>query len=110
MLDAEGHPVEFSLLSSFENPIRKGIALKVESDLKQLGIRLNYDPVDFPTLLRRINGTMDYESASMGFGGGGLDPASQNNVLISAAAVASVVSFAATAFDGLGEADRFVDV
>ena len=84
--DAEGHPVEFSLLSSFENPIRKGIALKVESDLKQLGIRLNYDPVDFPAVVGGwINGTMDYESASMGFGGGGLDPASQNNVLISAA-------------------------
>ena len=85
LLDGEGQAVEFSLLSSFDNPIRKGIALRVEDDLKQLGIRLNYNPVDFPTLLKRINGTMDYESASMGFGGGGLDPASQMNVLASAA-------------------------
>jgi peptide/nickel transport system substrate-binding protein len=83
--DAEGHPVEFSLLSSFDNPIRKGIALRVEDDLKQLGIRMKYTPVDFPAMLRQINGTMDYESASMGFGGGGLDPMSQMNVLISAA-------------------------
>jgi peptide/nickel transport system substrate-binding protein len=79
--DAGGHPVEFTLLSSFNNPIRKGIAERIEDDLKQLGIRLDYQPVDFPTLLKRINTTMDYESASMGFGGGGLDPASQMNVL-----------------------------
>ena len=79
--DAAGHPVQFTLLSSFDNPVRKGIAVRIEDDLKQFGIRLDYNPVDFPTLLRRINGTMDYESASMGFGGGGLDPASQMNVL-----------------------------
>jgi peptide/nickel transport system substrate-binding protein len=83
--DAEGHRVEFTLLSSFDNPIRKGIAIRVEDDLKQVGIRLNYQPVDFQTLLKRINMTMDYESASMGFGGGGLDPASQMNVLESSA-------------------------
>jgi peptide/nickel transport system substrate-binding protein len=79
--DAEGHPIRFTLISSFDNPIRKGIAVRIEDDLKQFGIRLDYQPVDFPTLLRHINSTMDYESASMGFGGGGLDPASQMNVL-----------------------------
>jgi len=85
LLDAGGHPVEFSLLASRENPMRKNIALRLEDDLKQVGIRLDYEPVDFLSMLRQINGSMDYESASMGFGGGGLDPASQMNVLISAA-------------------------
>jgi peptide/nickel transport system substrate-binding protein len=79
--DAEGHAVEFALISSFDNPIRKGIAVRLEDDLKQLGIKLDYRPLDFPTLLNRINNTMDYESASMGFGGGGVDPTSQMNVL-----------------------------
>ena len=83
--DAGGHRVEFTLLSSFDNPIRKGIALRIQADLRQLGIQLNYQPVGFQTLLRQINETMDYESASMGFGGGGLDPASQMNVLESGA-------------------------
>lgn len=81
LLDAQNHPVEFTLLSSFDNPVRKGIAMRIEDDLKQIGIRLTYQPVDFPTLLNRINNTMDYESALMGFGGGGTDPASQMNVL-----------------------------
>jgi peptide/nickel transport system substrate-binding protein len=79
--DADGHMVEFTLISSFGNPVRQGTALKVTDDLKQLGIRMNYSPVDFPTLLRHINHTMDYECASMGFGGGGVEPASQMNVL-----------------------------
>ena len=81
LVDPAGHPVEFTLLSSFGNPVRAGTAKRVEEDLKQLGIRIAYRPVDFPTLLKRINNTMDYECASMGFGGGGLDPASQMNVL-----------------------------
>jgi peptide/nickel transport system substrate-binding protein len=79
--DAEGHPVEFKLISSFENPIRQGIAARLEEDLKRLGIKLDYVPLDFPALVNRINNTMEYESASMGFGGGGVDPASQMNVL-----------------------------
>jgi peptide/nickel transport system substrate-binding protein len=79
--DAEGHPVQFALFAASENPIRNKTAIGIADDLKQLGIRLDYLPVSFATLLQRINTTMDYESASMGFGGGGLDPASQMNVL-----------------------------
>jgi peptide/nickel transport system substrate-binding protein len=79
--DADGHRVEFTLISSFGNPVRQGTARKVTDDLKQLGMRMNYSPVDFPTLLGHINRTMDYECASMGFGGGGVEPASQMNVL-----------------------------
>ena len=53
----------------------------IQDDLKRLGIRLNYQPVDFQGLVRKINGTFDYECALMGLGGGGTDPASQMNVL-----------------------------
>jgi peptide/nickel transport system substrate-binding protein len=79
--DAEGHAVEFTLISSLDNPIRQGIAARLEDDLKQLGIKLDYRPLNFPNMLNLINNRMEYESASMGFGGGGLDPASQMNVL-----------------------------
>lgn len=79
--DADGHPVEFTLVFSFGNPVRQGTALYVADDLKQLGISMNYTAVDFSTLKNRIDSTMDYECASMGFGGGGVEPASQMNVL-----------------------------
>jgi peptide/nickel transport system substrate-binding protein len=79
--DAEGHAVQFSLIASSENPVRSAIALRIDQDLRQLGIRLDYRPMDFATMKDRIGGAMEYETASMGFGGGGLDPASQMNVL-----------------------------
>ena len=79
--DAEGHPVWFALMCSMENPIRQAVAVRVQDDLSQLGIRVDYKPVSTRTLTESINTTMDYECASMGFGGGGIDPASQLNVL-----------------------------
>lgn len=81
LTDADGNPVKFSLMSSMENPIRQAVAVRVADDLKQLGIQVDYKPVSTRTMTENINFTMDYECASMGFGGGGLDPASQLNVL-----------------------------
>ena len=51
------------------------------ADLKKLGIKLLYLPIDYRALVERINVTFDYECALMGLGGGGGDPASQMNVL-----------------------------
>jgi peptide/nickel transport system substrate-binding protein len=85
--DADGHRVEFTLISSFGNPVRQATAVKLADDFKQLGIQMNYSPVDFSTLKTRIDSTMNYECASMGFGGGGVEPASQMNVLRSDASL-----------------------
>lgn len=85
--DAQGFPVQFTSLYSVENPARKKMAALIADDLKKFGIRFEPQPVDFVTLRQRINQTMDYESASMGLGGGGVDPASQMNVLESDAPV-----------------------
>lgn len=79
--DAGGIPVRFSLLYASENSARGKIAALVAADLKQLGIGVSNESVHFQSLIMRINFTMDYECASMGLGGGGLDPASQMNVL-----------------------------
>jgi len=81
LADAEGHPVQFTLISSMENPIRQAVAVRVLDDLKQLGIRVDYQPLSTRALSGLVNGSMNYECASMGFGGGGIDPASQMNVL-----------------------------
>ncbi len=78
--DAGGHLVAFTLMSSYENPIRNAIAARVQQDLNQFGIRVTYVPMKFGTLTDHLNNS-DYECASMGFGGGGLEPATQMNVL-----------------------------
>jgi peptide/nickel transport system substrate-binding protein len=79
--DADGNAVEITLLSSFENPVRGRMARLFQTDLAKVGIKVTYQAIDFPSLLRKINGTFDYEAALMGLGGGGLDPASDARVL-----------------------------
>ncbi len=61
--------------------MREKAASLIVDDLQKLGIKLIYQPTDFEALVRRINVTFDYECALMGLGGGGVDPASQLNVL-----------------------------
>jgi peptide/nickel transport system substrate-binding protein len=79
--DAEGNPIEIVFISNTGNPMREKAALMIQEDLKKIGIILTYVRVEFRTLLEKVNGTFDYECALMGLGGGGVDPASQLNVL-----------------------------
>ena len=79
--DAEGNPLEITLVSNTGNPAREKAARMIQEDLKKIGIKLNYEAIEFETLRQRIDNTFDYEAALMGLGGGGIDPASQMNVL-----------------------------
>lgn len=81
--DGEGKPIEFTLFSNKENPARDKAARMIQEDLKKIGIKVNYEPIEFEALRERIDIAFNYEAALMGLGGGGIDPASQMNVLIS---------------------------
>jgi peptide/nickel transport system substrate-binding protein len=81
LADSEGNPVEILFNSNTGNPMREKAALMIQEDLKKVGITLTYVRVDFHTLIEKVNATFDYECALMGLGGGGVDPASQLNVL-----------------------------
>jgi peptide/nickel transport system substrate-binding protein len=79
--DAEGNPVEIVFNAPIGNPGREKAAVTIQEDLKKLGIKVDLQPLDFKTLVDKINSTFDYECALLGLGGGGLDPASQMRVL-----------------------------
>ena len=79
--DADGNPVEIQFHSNTGNPFREKAAAMIQEDLKRIGVKLVYLPIDFRLLVEKINSTFDYECALMGLGGGGSDPASQMNVL-----------------------------
>ena len=81
MKDADGNPIEIVLVSNQGNPSREKAAVMIQEDLKRLGIKISYVPLSFEMLRNKVDRTFDYECALMGLGGGGMDPATQINVL-----------------------------
>lgn len=82
--DAGGAKAGITFNSNSGNPSRERCAAFIAEDLRKLGLKVDFQLVDFPSLTRRINDTFDYECILMGLGGGGVDPTSQANVLKSA--------------------------
>lgn len=79
--DADGNPIEFVFNTNTGNNTRDKIAVLIQSDLKKLGFKVIYQPIEFNTLIDKMNNTYDYDCILMGLGGGSADPASQMNVL-----------------------------
>jgi peptide/nickel transport system substrate-binding protein len=82
--EAGGAKVAIAFNSTIGNPARERCAAFIAEDLRKLGVSVDFQLVDFQSLTKRINDTFDYECILMGLGGGGVDPASQANVLKSA--------------------------
>ncbi len=83
--DKDGHPVVFSLISNSGNTTRERMAALMQQDLAQIGITMNFVPLDFPSIIERITHSYDYEACLLGLKNVGLDPDSQMNVWLSSA-------------------------
>jgi peptide/nickel transport system substrate-binding protein len=79
--DADGNKIEFVLNTNTGNGAREKTSLLIQSDLKQLGFNVILQPIEFNTLVSKIDDTHDYDCVLMGIGGGGTDPASSINVI-----------------------------
>jgi peptide/nickel transport system substrate-binding protein len=79
--DDKGNAIEILFVSNVGNPAREKAAAMIQEDLRKIGIKLIYTPVPFEVLRNKVDRAFDYECALMGLGGGGLDPATQINVL-----------------------------
>ncbi len=81
--DAEGHLIEFAILSNADNAARSKMAVMIQEDLNKIGMKAAYHAVTFQMIVAKMSTTFDYESAVVGLGGGGLDPFTQINILMS---------------------------
>jgi len=79
--DRDGKPLEFELNTNAGNNLRERISVMLQEDLKRLGCRVNYRPVDFNTLVDKIQNSYDYECIYLGLGGGASDPMANANVV-----------------------------
>jgi peptide/nickel transport system substrate-binding protein len=83
LLDSDGKPVEFSILTSSSNADRAKMATLIQDDLKQLGMRVQVVPLEFRSLLDRVTQTKEYDACVMGIASFDADPNSDINVWLS---------------------------
>jgi len=80
LIDANGHPVEFTLYTNAGNTTRDAICVMIQDDLKKLGIKVNYQPIDFNILIDKVSESLDWEAVVMGLTGSRLEPYDGANV------------------------------
>ena len=83
LVDAEGKPVEFSILTSSSNADRTKMATLIQDDLKQLGMRVQVVPLEFRSLIDRVTQSKEYDACVLGLVSFDTDPNSDINVWLS---------------------------
>ena len=77
--DKNGDTVKFDLLTISGATVLENIALIIQEDLKEIGIKANFSPVDFNALVTRLTATFDWDAVIIGLTGG-VEPHNGKNV------------------------------
>ena len=80
LYDKDGHKVEFDLYTNAGNTERESIGVMVKQDLEELGMTVNFKPIEFNTLVSKLVNTNDFDTVIMGFTGSPLEPYGGKNV------------------------------
>jgi peptide/nickel transport system substrate-binding protein len=81
--DSNDNSVQFSIISSAEDPLRTQIATILQSDLVKVGMNVQVVPLDFHSVLDRVFETHDYSACLLGLVSGDTDPNPEMNVWLS---------------------------
>lgn len=80
LYDADGNRVEFDLYTNAGNLEREALGVMVKQDLENLGMKVNFKPVEFNSLVNKLTNTHDWDMAIMGLTGSPLEPHDGKNV------------------------------
>ena len=83
LYDSEGNRVEFDLYTNAGNTEREAIGVMVKQDLEDLGMKINFKPIEFNSLVNKLMSTLDWDMVIMGFTGSPLEPNGGKNVWMS---------------------------
>jgi peptide/nickel transport system substrate-binding protein len=67
--DAAGNPIEFTLSTNAGNQVRERMCSMLKEDWTKLGMRVDYRPLDFTTLVEKLDHTFDWDAVLIGFTG-----------------------------------------
>lgn len=80
LYDKFGNRVEFDLYTNAGNTEREAIGVMVKQDLEDLGMQVNFKPIEFNTLVNKLVNTFDFDMVIMGLTGSPLEPHNGKNV------------------------------
>jgi peptide/nickel transport system substrate-binding protein len=80
LTDAAGNRVRFTLNTNAGNKVREAIGSQIRSDLAQIGIQVDFLPIAFNTLSKKMKNTLDWEAMIMGLQGAGIEPDGGRNI------------------------------
>jgi peptide/nickel transport system substrate-binding protein len=80
LFDRHGNEVRFSLNTNAKNDIRETQCNMIASDLAKLGMRVEFNPLDFRSLVPKIQDSYDYDAIFLSVTHDDLDPSSGMNV------------------------------
>lgn len=81
--DKDGNRVEFDLLTNAGNSEREAIGVMVKQDLEDLGMKVNFKPIEFNSLVNKLLSTYEWDMVVMGLTGSPLEPNGGKNVWLS---------------------------
>ncbi len=70
LLDPEGNEVRFSLITNAGNKIREALGSQIQQDLAKIGIKVDFQPIAFNTLVDKLSNSLDWECHLIGLTGG----------------------------------------
>lgn len=80
LYDKYDNKVEFDLYTNAGNTEREAIGVMVKQDLEDLGMKVNFKPVEFNSLVNKLVNSYDWDLVIMGLTGSPLEPHNGKNV------------------------------
>jgi len=80
LIDKYGNNVEFDLYTNAGNIERESLGVMIKQDLEDLGMKVNFKPIEFNTLVNKMVNTLDWDMILMGLTGSPLEPHNGKNV------------------------------
>ncbi len=80
MYDKFGNRVEFELATNAGNTQREASGVSIKEDLAQLGMKVNFKPIDFNTLVNRLSNDPNYDMVIISLTSNPFEPHTGNNV------------------------------
>ena len=80
LYDKYSNRVEFEMLTNAGNTQREATGVSIKEDLTQLGMKVNFKPVEFNSLVSKLSNTYDWDAILIALTGNPLEPHSGHNV------------------------------